>query len=86
MIKFGDKLRDVTKTKRLEIEMDSFQSKLLNEANSGIDHIAMHNIETEFPILYSSGELWEWLNNNKIGCTGGADINGKNASYTFFWQ
>lgn len=85
-MKFGEELRCITRNHKEENELLKFKNILLDRAKCGYDMVKIEKLDQKFPLLYADGSLWSWLRENDISVTGGADKNGRNASYIFFWQ
>lgn len=84
-MKYKELLKQVTEFVKEEKELEEFKTCLMDVAKNGSNVTHIGKLEQKFPTIYESGKLWSWLRENDIGCSGGADMEGNNANYTFWW-
>lgn len=85
-MRYKELLKQVSESVKEEKELEEFKIYLMNAAKDGRDMVSISKLEQEYPMLYKSGKLWNWLRENDIGFSGSADNNGNNAAYAFWWQ
>lgn len=84
-MKYKELLKQVTESVKEEKELEEFKTRLMETAKDGRDIVSMSKLEQQYPTIYKSDKLWNWLRENDVGFSGSADSNGKNASYSFWW-
>ena len=85
-MQYKELLMKVTESVREEKEIEEFKKCLMEAAKEGKDNININKLEEKFPTIIKNGKLWKWLSENDIHLSGGADNNGKNVCYSFWWQ
>ena len=84
-MKYKELLKQVTEAIKEEKELEDFKTQLMGAAKSGRDSVAIEKLEQQYPTIFKCGKLWNWLRENDIGHSGGANSDGENAKYLFWW-
>lgn len=85
-MKYKELLKQITESVKEEKELEDFKKHLMDAAKNGSNITSISKLEQQYPTLYKSGKLWNWLRENDIGFSGSADHDGNNAGYSFWWQ
>lgn len=82
-MKLGEQLKLLSKAKQTENEYKSLKLYLLDAANDGKNIANITDFENDYPTIFKSKEVWNWLKENDIEFSGG--LVGSKYSYTLWW-